>query len=453
MRKKQSLPVKPREAALQALVRVEQDEAYLNLLMPSLTAALAGEDKALALQLAAGTIQRLNTLDWAINHFARRPLDTNTRWIRNLLRLGAYQLLYLDRIPVYAAIDETVKLARRYGHRGVAGLVNAVLRRLARESNALPWPDPESDPLTYLALKESHPFWLVSRALDRFGFREAEKWCRANNFKAPLSLRPNVMRTKIPELIKNLAAEGITVQESPLVPGMLRLIGGGNPASAAAFKEGLFSIQGESSAIVVPLLEPAAGKTFVDLCSAPGGKTTHLAELIGDQGLIIAVDLYHSRLQLVEKAARRLGLHSIKTMAADGLKIDTSSLPVPAAVLVDAPCSGLGVIRRLPEIKWRRREEELLTFHNRQCALLQAAADLLPPGGKLLYSVCTTEPEETGQVKDFFERHNQQFIPLKIGRKLPELLCRGREQDEQLYLWPHLDGLDGFYIAGWQKMR
>ncbi len=451
MNKKTTPPMSAREAALRALVRVEVDGAYLNLALPSFLRDLAGDERSLAIQLAAGTIQRLNTLDWSINLFSSRSSDKFTPWVRNLLRLSAYQIIYLDRIPDYAVVDEAVRLAHRFGHRGVAGLVNALLRRIADQSTELPWPNHKKNPLEYLSLRHSQPQWLVARAVDRFGFTEAENWCRANNDKALTSIRPNLLRIKAAELIDNLRNEGIEAVKSHLVPGMLQINRGPSPALTASFQKGLFSIQGESSALVAPLLNPQSGQTLVDLCSAPGGKTTHLAELINDRGLVYAVEIHKNRLQLVEKAARRLGLQSIRTLLADGRNINKQDLSVPMAILVDAPCSGLGVIRRLPEIKWRRRQEDLLKMQALQLELLDAAARLLPSGGKLIYAVCSNQPEETEQVAEVFIRAHPAFAFEPIKPLLPLLLQEHQDENGPVHLWPHHHALDGFFIALWQK--
>lgn len=440
-----------REAALRSLVRVEQDGAYLNLALPSLLQNLPADERSLAVQLATGTIQRLNTLDWTVDLFSRKSIETFTPWVRNLLRLSAYQILYLDRIPDYAVVDEAVNLARRFGHRGVAGLVNALLRQIAKQAKSLPWPDPEHDPMEYLSLKHSYPLWLISRVIERFGLTEAEEWCRANNQKPLISIRPNPLHIKQGELIDKLQNEGVEAFVSPLVPGMLRIKQGNTPALTESFQEGLFTIQGESSALAAMLLNPQPGETIIDLCSAPGGKTTHLAELMNDNGQVYAVEINRNRLQLVDKAARRLKLKSVQTFRADGRSIDRQSLPKPAAILVDAPCSGLGVIRRLPEIKWRRQEEDLVKMQSLQMDLLSAAARLLPPGGRLLYSVCSDQPEETSQVVEKINRRHPELGIEPIKPRLPLPLLEDQVKTGLINLWPHRHDLDGFFMAFWRN--
>ncbi len=441
-----------REAALKVLVRYEQDRAYLNLALPPLIKFLSDQEKSLAVKIAGGTVQRLNTIDWALQLYSKHKLDALTPWLRNLLRVSAYQLIYLERVPVYAVVNEAVTLARRYGHRGVAGLTNALLRKLAAEVDHLPWPDPEREPLDFLSLRHSYPTWLIKRTLERYSFAETKKWCLANLEKPPLSVRVNRLRTTPEELVEILKTEQIEAAPSQTVPDLLIIeSGAGKVSLGRSFYEGLLTIQGHSSALIAPLLSPQPGEIVVDLCSSPGGKTTHLAELQQDRGVIYAVELHQSRIGLVEKAAARIGLKSIVPVQADGREIENLKLPAADVVLVDAPCSGLGVIRRLPEIKWRRSEKDLIVFQKLQLELLAAAARQLRPGGRLLYSVCTTEPEETVQVAESFLKVHPDFIPQPLSPLLPSKLQSLFKDSPTLTFLPHRHNLDGFFIALWQK--
>ena len=437
-----------REAALRALYRMEREGAFLNLALPPLLQGMPPQERALARELAFGTVRRLNTLDWSLGLYLKQPLERLTGWMRNLLRLSAYQLLYLERIPSHAAVDEAVKLARRYGHRGVAGLANAVLRRLAAAGGDLPWPHPARRPLENLVLQTSHPKWLVERWVRRFGLEEARLLCEANNEPPATALRPNRLRISPAALKERLAGEGLLCEYSSRLPGVLLAEPGAATAARKSFREGLFTVQGESSILVSPLLGPQPGESIVDLCSAPGGKTTHLAELMGDSGLIRAVDFHAHRLGLVEQAARRLQLAGIETLQYDGTRIAEAGLPPAHRILVDAPCSGLGVIRRLPELKWRRTPADLERMSRLQLALLTAAASQLRPGGMLLYSVCTIEPEETAAVVQAFSAAHPRFTPQPLRHLLPPGLGTADPAAGGLYLYPHRHNLDGFYLFG-----
>ena len=441
-----------REAALQALVRFEKDGAFLNLVLPPIIQNLPQSEQNLARKIAAGTIEHLNTIDWVISLYSLRRPRKFTPWIRNLLRLGVYQLLYLDRVPDYAVINETVNLARRYGHQGVAGLVNALLRRVGREKEQLPWPSREAGLISYLSIIYSLPAWFVERAIARFGAGEAEAWAAAVNVMPALSLRPNLMKTNAVELAGFLEKEGWSAEVSTLVPPMVRVAGGFTPVASAHFKNGFYTVQGESSALVAPILSPQPGARIVDLCSAPGGKTTHLAELMQNQGRIYAVEKHSGRLHLVDKAARRLGLTNIVTVNLDGRQITGRDVGIPEAVLVDAPCSGLGVIGRLPEIKWRRNLSDLKQLQKLQLELLTSAAALLPKNGSLVYSVCSTEYEETLQVVEIFNKSHKAFTLTSFEDLLPRPLQGLKNQIPGLLtIWPHHFNLDGFFIARWIK--
>lgn len=442
-------PLTAREAALTALVRVDQDSSYLNLTLPPLLVHLPLRERGLASRIATGTLQHLNTIDWALSLYLKSPLEKLTPRIRSLLRLSAYQLLYLDRIPAHAAVDEAVHLAFRYGHRGVAGLTNAVLRRLAAQKEDLPWPNKQTRPAEALALGCSHPLWMVRRWINIYGLQEAEDLCRANNEPAPVSLRPNTLRTGAPQLKALLDAAGVEAVHNPVVPGLLIVNLQQSPADLDSFRKGLFTVQGESSALVAPLLAPVAGQKVLDLCSAPGGKTTHLAELMQDSGAVLAADLRRRRLSLVEEAARRLGLSSIRTLVADGREIHRSGLALQDRILVDAPCSGLGVIRRLPEVKWRRGEEQLLKMHKLQLDLLEAASLLLSAGGTLVYSVCSNEPEETAAVVAAFSTKHPEMALHSEFAGLPASLSGAVTCAGAINLLPHRHRVDGFFIARW----
>ena len=441
-----------REAALITLNRFSTDGAYLNLVLPKVTGGLPPKERALAQKLARGTVERLNTLDWALNQFSNTKTENINPALLNLLRLSAYQLLYLQRVPAYAAVDEAVSLALRLGHKKAAGFVNAVLRRLGREKDHLPWPQAQQNPLLYLVLQYSLPAWLAKRALKRFGFAEAEAWAKAVNIKPATALRPNPLRISPGTLAVLLEKEGTAVVPSPAVPGMLRLAAGGfNCRRSEAFQKGYYTVQGESSGLPALLLELQAGATVVDLCAAPGGKTTQIVELLQDRGLVYAVELHPARLQLITKAADRLGLSIIQPVAGDGKKARSLSLGRPEAVLVDAPCSGLGVTGRLPEIKWRRGLKDLPLLQKEQLALLEAAASLLAPCGRLVYAVCSTEPEETIEVARLFNEGHPEFRQETIEQKLPAALAEKSACAAPGYIWPHRHGLDGFFMALWRK--
>ncbi|MGI6317146.1 MAG: 16S rRNA (cytosine(967)-C(5))-methyltransferase RsmB [Dethiobacteria bacterium] len=442
-----------RSAALEALKEVEEREAYLNLVLNRILSgiSLSDAERSLFTELAYGVMQRRNTLDWVLSLFLNRPMEKLTIWIRNILRMGVYQLLYLPRIPDSAAVDEAVKLAYRYGHRGVAGLVNAVLRKVSAEKGSLPWPSREENPALYLSLRHSYPLWMVERWMENMGFEEAEAFCAAGNKVPPLTVRTNTLKLSKAELKKRLELEGVGAEDLVYAPEGLHLKLNKRLVELESFREGLFQVQGESSMLVAPLLNPQPGESVLDLCSAPGGKTVHLGILMQNRGNIVAADLYPQRLKLVQDAARRQGIDIINIEKLDGRSVNPDKEGAFQRVLVDVPCSGLGVIRRKGDLKWRRRPEDILSLAELQLQLLKGAFKYLCRGGVLLYSACTTEPEETTGVIEKFLAAEPSAKPVTLSPLLPEKL-RGEEKKEgMLYLWPHKHNLDGFFLARIRK--
>jgi 16S rRNA (cytosine967-C5)-methyltransferase len=442
-----------RETALIVLKEVEEREAYLNLVLNRVLTrqTFPPVERSLLTELTAGVIQHLQTLDWVISLYTKRPLEKFTPWIRNILRIGTYQLLYLERIPEAAAVDESVKLAHRYGHKGVAGLVNAVLRKIGRSKNDLPWPSREQDPALYLSLRHAYPLWMVRRWIKNMGFETAVAHCIAGNRRPPLTVRTNSLLLSRNELQSILQAEGTASQECRFAPEGLHLNLTSGLTGLKSFQQGLFQVQGEASMLAAPLLNPQPGEQILDLCSAPGGKTTHLAALMKNQGRIIAADLYPHRLKLVQAAAKRLGIQIIQTENLDGRALPAKWQGAFQRVLLDAPCSGLGVIRRKGDLKWKRRPEDLAALSQLQLQLLHSAFQALCAGGVLLYSACTTEPEETSALISRFLAEESLARPVQLTSLLPPALSGGEETKGQVFLWPDRHNLDGFFLARIRK--
>ena len=446
-----------RKLALHLLMAVEAGRAYPGLAVDRALerGQLLPADRRLVTELVHGVTRARNTLDWALAAHLQRPLDDLPSPIRNALRLGAYQILYLDRIPAAAACDESVKLARRYGHSGTAGLVNAVLRRIA-QAGLPPLPDLEADPISHLSLAHHHPPWLVRRWLDRLGREAALALLAANNRPAVTSIRANQLRAGPAELQRELETQGATVRPGTLLPEALLLADHPPIRSLKAFAEGRFQVQDESSMLAARVVNPRPGWLVIDACAAPGGKTTHLAELMGDRGQVVAIDLSSARLRLVREAADRLGLRSIRTVHGDARDM-ARLVPGPAdAVLVDAPCSGLGTLRRRSDLRWTRQAGDFAALAQLQGSLLEAAASRVKPGGVLVYSTCSTEPEENEQVVNAlleritgFRREDPVAV-LPDQARMALTARRGQPaagSETYLDLWPHVHGTDGFFLA------
>ncbi|HAP32207.1 MAG TPA: 16S rRNA (cytosine(967)-C(5))-methyltransferase RsmB [Firmicutes bacterium] len=442
-----------RDAALLVLREVELQDAYVNLALNRMLGSMAfsSNERALLTELAYGVLQRLNTLDWALSLYLDRPLPKLTPWIRNILRIGAYQLCYLRRIPPPAAVDEAVKQAHRYGHHGVASLVNAILRKLEKTKEKLPWPSRRRSPELYLSLYYSYPQWMIHRWLAEFGLKETEALCAAGNEPAPLTVRANSLRLNRHELAEKLKYEGVETLELPFAGAGLQIKINRRLEELECFQRGLFQVQGEASMLVAPLLNPQPGEMVLDLCSAPGGKTVHLAELMQNRGTVIAADLHPHRLKLVEATARRQGVGIIFTEKLDGRHMPAEKQGCFHRVLLDVPCSGLGVLRRKGDLKWRRQPEDIPALAHLQHELLRGAFTAVRPGGVLLYSACTFEPEETTEViKKFLNREPSAYLSF-LSPLLPPSLSKEEKAEGMLQLWPQHHDLDGFFIARIRK--
>jgi 16S rRNA (cytosine967-C5)-methyltransferase len=419
------LPSQARSVAAEVLTRVERDGAYASIALEAAMASARGiepRDAALVGELVHGTLRRQMALDSALERAAERPIARLEIGVRTLLRMGAYQLLYLDRVPARAAVHETVELCKARGLARAAGLANAILRRLAREP-IIPLP---ADPVERLSVEESHPLWLVRRWVDQLGLEEASALCRTNNLPAPLALRTNLKRGSREALLELLRAArpDASIEAGRFSPAAILLLGAGPPARLPGYAQGLFQVQDEAAQLVGSLLSPTLDSPTLDVCAAPGGKSCHLAELGGD---VIAIDLSLRKLVRGRSEAERLGL-KLRWLVADA----TQPLPVPdrsqAHVLVDAPCSGLGTVRRHPELRYRRQPEDLPRLADLQLSILRRAAPAVRPGGVLVYSVCSNEPEEGLAQRD------------RILSELPDFSA-----DSEVFLtWPHQQGMDGF---------
>ena len=444
-----------REIALEILYNVETKESYSNLELNFILEKYnpPREERGLATELVYGVLRRRNTLDWIIQQFAERSMDKMTPWIKNILRLSIYQLLFLERIPVSAVCNEGVELAKKKGHLGVSKFVNGVLRNIARSLNNLPWPE-EKDLAKYISVKYSHPYWMVERWLERLGKEETIKLCEANNQNPPLTVRVNTLKTSTKELIDSLTAEGVKSESSNLVPEAVRIQGASSLKRLATYQAGLFQVQDESSMLVGYALNPQPGETVLDVCSAPGGKTTHLAQLMKNKGKIIANDFYNHKVKLVEESAKRLGITIIDSKVSDARNIKDLFQDKMDRVLVDAPCSGLGVLRRKPDARWRKNPQDIAELTDIQLAILQNASQCVKPGGVLIYSTCSIEPEENMEIIKKFLEKNKEFELRNLTDFLPPGFKPKRlEQSGYLQIYPHDYQTDGFFLSRLERKR
>jgi 16S rRNA (cytosine967-C5)-methyltransferase len=427
-----------REAALDVLVRIEQDRSYSNLLLHQTLQryGLDKQDAGLSTEIVYGTIQRLNTIDYFLERFVTKGLSKLQPWVRSLLRLSFYQMMYLDRVPDHAIVNEAVNLAKKKGHAGISGMVNGVLRNVLRQKDTLKLPD-NLPTVERIALTHSHPEWMIRRWIRQMGEATTEQICEANNKPPRVSIRTNTLKQSRSELITHLKEAGLDVEASELAPTGIIVKSGGNMALTPWYEKGLFSIQDESSMLVAETIDPQPGEKVLDCCAAPGGKTTHMAEKMGDRGEIWACDIYEHKEKLVQEQSERLGLTSVHTLVLDARELQNRFAAGSFdRILLDAPCSGLGVIRRKPDMKWNKQEQELDDVSIIQKELLERIHPLLRVGGVLVYSTCTMEYNENeGQVRGFLEKH-------------PEFEW---DQPKPVEIYPYEHQSDGFFIARLRK--
>ena len=449
-----SAPAKSsRAVAADILHAVETRRAFADILLDRAlqTNHLSTADRALATEIVYGTLRWRGRIDWALGLLTHKPLEDMDAYIRNVLRMTLYQILFLDRVPAYAAVNEAVELAKRYGGRTAAGLVNAVARGVLRERDRLVKLDSDGDRARRLAVRWSHPEWLVKTWLDYFGVDEIEALLKADNEEPPLVLRANRLKTSREKLIGKLKEAGVEAEAASRAPQAIRILSGASIEKLPGFADGLFFVQGEASQLVALLLHPKPGERVLDASAAPGGKATHLAELMGDKGEVVATDISARGIERLRQNIARLRTASVRPVLADA----AAPLPDDLAarydrILADLPCTGLGTLRSHPEAKWLKSEADIRRLSQIQKKILESVSSYLKPGGTLVYSTCTlTREENEDVVGDFLRRHKEYTLEdaadfLPAGAKA---MVRGK----YFLALPHRDDTDGFFAAHMRK--
>ncbi len=437
----------PRGTAVKILNRVERSDAYLDRVLDTemRNTEMNELDKGLMNEIVTGVVRWQMKIDWVLTGFFHGNFTKAETNIKNALRVALYQILFLDKVPHSAAVNESVEFIKRLRGQKVADLVNGVLRNILRNLENIRYPDFNENKIQHLAVVESHPTWMVKRWIARFGYDETKKLLAANNERPDLTLRVNRLKIDFNYFLSQLEQHQIQFTRSEYLDFFVRVKHMAGIGGSDMFRQGFFVVQDESAGLVVKLLDPKPGDRVIDMCSAPGGKTTFIGELMRNVGEIVAVDRYETRLNLVKSACQRLGIANAHFIAADATTVQTA----PAErVLVDAPCSGLGVLSKKPDAKWKREPEDLVNLVQTQRAILENAAKHVKSGGVLVYSTCTTEPEENYDlIKSFLTDHSEfsvegasQFVDSRIV-----------SADGYIETFPHRNAMDGSFAIRLKK--
>ncbi|SCY85362.1 NusB antitermination factor [Alkaliphilus peptidifermentans DSM 18978] len=435
-----------REGALKVLYEVEVDNAYSNIALNKelKDKPYSAKDRGFMTELVYGVLENLIMIDNVIEQFSSIKLKKINAYTLILLRLAIYQILYLDKIPPSAAVNESVNLSKIYCKRS-SGFINGILRNMLRQKENIKIPDEKKDFVGYLSVTYSHPKWMIEEFLKFFDPVFTKELLKANNQKPELNVRVNTLKISVEEAIKALNNSGFDVVQNAFISEGLTIKGDKNLFELEALKEGLIYIQDFGSMLIGKIVDPKENDFVIDVCSAPGGKTTHMAQLMNNKGNIIARDVYDHKLKLIEKNAKALGIKIIKTEKFDGKVLDKSLIEKADKVLVDAPCSGLGIIRRKPEIKYRKRPDDIKEITSLQLKILKNASMYVKPGGSLVYSTCTIDPRENAEVIDQFLKDSSEYQQVNIGEVYKNMIPGNHKDTIQLY--PNIHHTDGFFIS------
>ncbi len=433
-----------RQAALTALIKIEKDNAYSNIILDNILSesALSAQDKAFASMLFYGVIEKKLLLDYNLSQLCDKPIQKLDVEIKLILQMGLYQLLYMDSVPAHACVNESVKLCRAFGLKSAEGFVNGVLRSFLKNPT-LRLPNIKKSKNKYYSVKYSCPEPIIKLWRQSYGDENTVGILESLEGRPPMNCRVNPLKTTVDKCMEVLQSEGVHAEQNTMLSDSLRLSHTGAVEKLKSYADGLFHIQDTASQLCCEILHPESGMTVLDVCSAPGGKSFTLAEMMNNRGRVISCDLYDHRLQLVQNGAKRLGIDVIETQACDSATY--RDFPQADRVLCDAPCSGLGIMRRKPEIRYKE-DLGLDTLPDLQYSILCNCSQFVKDGGLLVYSTCTLNPKENQAVARRFLEEHPDFEPCAIV--LPEQIQRGIEENEnELTLFPHINQTDGFFVS------
>ncbi len=444
-----------RGVIIDALMQITEDEAYSHIVLRQVLERyqyLDKRDRAFISRITEGTVENLLRLDYIIENFSKVPVYNMKPFIRNLLRMSVYQLVYMDSVPDSAVVNEAVKLAQKRGFYNLKGFVNGVLRTISRKMDEVIWPDPEQEPVRYLSVTYSVPVWIIEKWCDQFGIEVTEKICSSFSGKGELSVRCNLNKASKAEIIQSLISQDITVRQHPYLDFALVLSDFDYVGAIKAFREGWISVQDVSSMLVAEIAAPNWGDVCIDVCAAPGGKSLHLSEKLEGSGYVEARDISDYKVGLMQENIEREGAINIRAVVKDATKSDPDSIGRADIVLCDVPCSGLGVIGKKQDIKYKMtpaRQQEIIRLQRK---ILHVSADYVKPGGVLVYSTCTIGADENQANLQWFLK----YFPFRL-ESIDSYICdelhSRTTKGGYLQLLPGIHETDGFFIARLRRLE
>lgn len=444
------ISINPREVAAEAIMQIMTEDAYNHMTLRRVlkqNGAMSAQNRAFVTEVVNGTLRNLYWIDYHINAVSKTKIEKMKPWILAVLRTAVYQMLFLD-VPDHAACDEAVKLTGARGYRALSKFVNGVLRAVARGKQDIALPPKGT--AEYLHVLYSHPLWLVKMWIAYYGYEQTQLLCKANNDAPDVTIRVNTQRISVKELIQKLEAKGITVSKGILWDSALHLRHTADLRKLDLFTEGYFHVQDESSQTAAAVVAPQKGERILDLCAAPGGKSFTIAELMEDTGKIVSCDIYPQKVMQIQEGAARLGLQSIQAKQRDARQAVETEFAQYDKVLADVPCSGLGLLRKKPDIRLKKDGSEIDALVPIQKDILTQAADYVKPGGVLVYSTCTLCRKENEKNIEWFLQQHTDFVLDDFSALVPSPL-QEQAKTGMLTLFPHLHPTDGFFIARLRK--
>ncbi|NLI89590.1 MAG: 16S rRNA (cytosine(967)-C(5))-methyltransferase RsmB [Epulopiscium sp.] len=442
-----------REIVVDILEEVDSKDAYSNIVLNRVLNSytnLSAVDKGFITEVTNGTIKYSRKIDYIINSFANTPTNKMKPFIRSVLRMSVYQIVFLDKVPDSAVCNEAVKIVKKRKMGKLSGFVNGVLRNIARKHTNISYPDKNTDPVEYLGVVYSFPDWIIELWLKDYPFDLVEKLCLSLNESPEITIRTNNLIKSKDDVKKLLKEARLNVEDGNLAPEALKIYKGASVFNLKGFKDGYFTVQDESSMLVSHILNPQKGDMVLDVCAAPGGKSSHIAELMSNQGTIISADIYEHKLDLIESTSKRMGHSIIQTVMQDARVENPDYIEKFDRVLVDAPCSGLGILHKKSDIRWNKELSDIKNLVKIQKEILKVSAKYVKPGGIMVYSTCTISHAENQQMVEWI-LESLDFELEEINSYIPKELHNEDSKQGYIQIFPFDAGTDGFFMARLRK--